>query len=98
MKVDSSKSSRCGTDSLKDYYHPFEPVSRQIREYSLQPISHWHSLISFFFVPNEVEVSHLPETWHFLPYVLNPRILLKLIHKFVSDVEINNSNINSKLQ
>jgi len=33
-----------------------------------------------------------------LPYVLNPLILLKLIHKFVSDVEINNSNINSKLQ
>jgi hypothetical protein len=39
-KVDSSKSHRGGTDSLKDYYHPLEPVSRQIRDYSPQPISH----------------------------------------------------------
>jgi len=33
-----------------------------------------------------------------LPYVLNPLNLLKLMHKFMSGVEINNSNINSKLQ
>ena len=33
-----------------------------------------------------------------LPYVLNPLILLKLMHKFISGVEINNNNINSKLQ
>jgi hypothetical protein len=31
-------------------------------------------------------------------YVLNPLILLKLIHKFMNSVEINNNNINSKLQ
>jgi len=36
--------------------------------------------------------------WHKLFYVLNPLILLKLIHKFMSDVEINNNNFNSKLQ
>ena len=35
---------------------------------------------------------------HILPYVLNPLNSLKLIHKFVSVVEINNNNINSKLQ
>ena len=34
----------------------------------------------------------------FLPYVLNPLNLLKIIHKFMSGVEINNNNINSKLQ
>ena len=33
-----------------------------------------------------------------LPYVLNPLILLKLIHKFLSGVEIDNNHINSKLQ
>jgi hypothetical protein len=33
-----------------------------------------------------------------LPYVLNPLILLKLIHKFMNGVEIDNNNINSKLQ
>ena len=33
-----------------------------------------------------------------LPYVLNPLILLKLIHKLTGGVEINNNNINSKLQ
>jgi len=33
-----------------------------------------------------------------LPYVLNPFILLKLIHKFTSGVEIDNNYINSKLQ
>jgi len=32
------------------------------------------------------------------PYVLNPLILLKLVHKFMSCAEINNNNINSKLQ
>ena len=30
-----------------------------------------------------------------LPYVLNPFILLKLMHKFMSGVEINNKNISS---
>jgi hypothetical protein len=34
----------------------------------------------------------------FLPYVLNPLIPLKLMHKFMSGVEIDNNNINSKLQ
>jgi hypothetical protein len=34
----------------------------------------------------------------FLPYVLNRLISLKLIHKFMGGVEINNNNINSKLQ
>jgi len=33
-----------------------------------------------------------------LPYVLNPLIPLKLMHKFMSGVEIDNNNINSKLQ
>jgi len=33
-----------------------------------------------------------------LPYVLNPLILLKLIQILQMDVEINNNNINSKLQ
>jgi len=33
-----------------------------------------------------------------LPYVLNPLILLKLMHKFMSGVEIDKNNINSKLQ
>jgi hypothetical protein len=33
-----------------------------------------------------------------LPYVLNPLILLKLIYKFMSGVETDNKNINSKLQ
>jgi hypothetical protein len=33
-----------------------------------------------------------------LPYVLNPLNPLKLIRKLVSVVEINNNNINSKLQ
>ncbi len=34
----------------------------------------------------------------FLPYVLNPLNLLKLIHKLMGGVQINNNNINSKLQ
>jgi len=33
-----------------------------------------------------------------LPYVLNPLILLKLIQKLTGGVELNNNNINSKLQ
>jgi len=33
-----------------------------------------------------------------LPYVLNPLILLKLIHNLMSGVEIDNNYINSKLQ
>jgi hypothetical protein len=33
-----------------------------------------------------------------LPYVLNPLIPLKLLHKFISGVEVDNNNINSKLQ
>ena len=33
-----------------------------------------------------------------LPYVLNPLILLKLKHKLLNGVEINNNNITSKLQ
>jgi hypothetical protein len=33
-----------------------------------------------------------------LPYVLNPLILLKLIQNIENGVEINNNNINSKLQ
>ena len=34
----------------------------------------------------------------FLPYVLNPLILLKLMHKILGGVEIDKNNINSKLQ
>ena len=41
---------------------------------------------------NHYEISYI------LPYVLNPLILLKLIHKLTGGVEINNNNINSKLQ
>jgi hypothetical protein len=35
---------------------------------------------------------------HFLPYVLNPLNPLILIRKLTEVVQINNSNINSKLQ
>jgi len=35
---------------------------------------------------------------YILPYVLNPLILLKLMHKFLGGVEIDKNNINSKLQ
>ena len=35
---------------------------------------------------------------HNLPYVLNPLNLLRLLHKLVDGVQINNNNINSTLQ
>ena len=38
------------------------------------------------------------ETWHYLPYVLNPLNPLRLLHKMTTSVQIDNININSKLQ
>jgi len=60
------------------------------------------SRIKFFVENSDIcrfyGIFSLDEIRYILPYVLNPLNPLILIHKLMSMVEINNNNINSKLQ